>query len=136
MLSVVICDFLTIVIAQEGVSGGVEKTVKQATEAAPPQSIFSNLWLPMLLVLGVYLFLMILPARRDQKKMKELMDGLKKNDRVLTNSGIKGTVVNLQKDSPWVTLRICESTNAKMQVLRSAISRVLGDEKEELEAEK
>lgn len=93
------------------------------------------LMLPILMVLAVYMFLMIIPGRREQKKAKELMESLKKNDRVLTSAGIKGTIVNISKDTPWATIRIDEANNTKMQVLRSSISRVLtGDDKEEVES--
>ena len=121
--------------AQEG--DGPAEAVKQVQEAEKPTGLFSGmggLMLPIMLVLMVYLFLMILPNRKEKQRMKQLMENLKKNDRVLTNAGIKGTIVNIQKDSPWVTIRIDESTNAKMQILRSTIGRVLtGDDKEELE---
>jgi len=121
--------------AQEG--DGAAEAVNPAEEAAKPTGLFSGmggLMLPIMLVLMVYLFLMIFPNRKEKQRMKAMMDNLKKNDRVLTNAGIKGTIVNIQKDSPWVTIRIDESTNAKMQILRSTIGRVLtGEDKEDVE---
>ena len=133
ILNICVAFFL---LAQE--SGGVVKEVAEgAGEPEKPTGLFSGmggLMLPIMLVLMVYLFLMVFPNRKEQKRVNALMANMKKNDRVLTNSGIKGTIVNVQKDSPWVTLRIDESTNAKMQILRSSISRVISeDDKEELE---
>jgi preprotein translocase subunit YajC len=48
---------------------------------------------------------------------------------VVTVGGIIGVVVNTQKGSPEVTLRIDDNNNTRIHVLRSAISRVLADEK-------
>jgi preprotein translocase subunit YajC len=53
---------------------------------------------------------------------------LKKNDRVETVGGICGTVANIQKDSKYITLKIDETSNAKLKVLRSAILRVVVDD--------
>ena len=55
---------------------------------------------------------------------------IKKNDRVLTTSGIIGVVTNVNKESnpPEVTLRIDESTSAKLRVVLNSVAQVLGDE--------
>jgi preprotein translocase subunit YajC len=47
---------------------------------------------------------------------------------VVTIGGIFGVVVNVQKDSEEVTIRVDESRDTKLRVLRSAIARVLRDE--------
>jgi preprotein translocase subunit YajC len=48
------------------------------------------------------------------------MQTLSKSDRVQTIGGIIGTVVDIKDDE--VTLKIDESNNTKMKILRSAIS--------------
>jgi preprotein translocase subunit YajC len=56
---------------------------------------------------------------------------LKENDRVVTVGGIYGVVTNVQRDAERVTIRVDESTGAKLRVNMSAIARVLtGDEQE------
>ena len=40
----------------------------------------------------IFYFLVIRPQRQQQKKMKELLANLKKNDEVVTASGIHGSV--------------------------------------------
>jgi preprotein translocase YajC subunit len=87
-------------------------------------------WLPIAII-GVMLYLMILrPESRRRAEQTRMLQGLKQNDRVWTVGGIFGTVVNAPKDSESITLRIDEATNARIRVLRSAISRVEQDEKE------
>ena len=54
-----------------------------------------------------------------------MLNNLKKNDQVITAGGIYGTVVNAASGSEDITLRIDESSNTRMRVLRSAVSRVI-----------
>lgn len=102
--------------AAEGAGNGNE-------QGANPYGLF----LLIGVVFALYIFLMVLPQRRDQKRAQEMMDNLKKNDRVLFGGGILGTIVNVHSDG-YVTLKIDESSNAKMRVLRSGIVKVLTDE--------
>lgn len=84
-------------------------------------------FLPFLLIGVLFYFMMIVPQRREQKKMRLMIAELKKNDRVVTAGGIFGTVVNAQKESPYVTIKVDESSNTKLKVMRTSISRVLTD---------
>ena len=54
------------------------------------------------------------------------MEALKKGDKVVTSSGIWGTVTNLGKET--VTLQISDNTKIKMQ--REFIARLRSDEEE------
>ena len=76
------------------------------------------LFLPLILIMIIFYFLMIMPAQRRQKKVNEMLKSLKTGDKVITNSGIYGTVVGLEDDS--VQLRIAEQVKIKMA--RSAIA--------------
>ena len=76
------------------------------------------LFLPLILIMVIFYFLMILPAQRRQKKVNEMLGALKNGDKVITNGGIYGTIVGLEGDT--VQLRIAEQV--KMKVARSAIA--------------
>jgi preprotein translocase subunit YajC len=76
------------------------------------------LFLPLILIMGIFYFLMILPAQRRQKKVNEMLAALKNGDKVITNGGIYGTIVGLEGDT--VQLRIAEQV--KMKVARNAIA--------------
>ncbi|MEX2112069.1 MAG: preprotein translocase subunit YajC [Pirellulales bacterium] len=82
----------------------------------------------LLIVVALFYFLMIRPERRKQATHRALLDGLKKNDRVVTVGGIYGVVVNVQRDADEVTIKVDENTNTKLRVTYSAISRVLADQ--------
>jgi preprotein translocase subunit YajC len=81
---------------------------------------------PLLIIVLLFFFMIILPQRRERRVREEMMSRLKKNDRVITNAGIFGHVVNIKDNE--VTLRIDETSNARMTVLRSSIAQILSAE--------
>ena len=119
-------------ITSERVTSSEEETTTTTTAPADPdapdvpanrspfgggaqQFIFIGLMLVMM-----YLILFRGP-RKKQQQHKQMMQELKKNDKVQTIGGIIGTVVDIKDDE--ITLKIDESNNTKMKILRSAISR-------------
>ena len=48
-------------------------------------------FLPLVLIMVIFYFLLILPAQRRQKKTKQMLQALKNGDKVITNGGIYGT---------------------------------------------
>jgi preprotein translocase subunit YajC len=75
---------------------------------------------PYLVIFGIFYFLVFRPQKKKQDQMKALIASVKKNDQVVTNSGIHGTVVNV-KDTT-VVVRIDD--NARMEIDKEAISAV------------
>ncbi len=75
-------------------------------------------------------FILYLPQKRERTRQATMWASIKKNDRVLTTSGIIGVVTNVNKESnpPEVTLRIDELTSAKLRVVLNSVAQVLGDE--------
>ena len=101
-----------IVTLQAAVSG------QWALVVQSPQGGGIALFLPFILIMVIFYFLMILPAQRRQKKVKDMLNNLKNGDKVITNGGIYGTVVGLESEA--VQLRIAEQV--KIKVSRSAIA--------------
>jgi preprotein translocase subunit YajC len=100
--------------------------IAQGQAPANPTNPLGFLW-PMLVIGLLFYLLMIRPERRRRAEVATMQDALKKNDRIVTIGGIIGVVVNVQKDSGTVTVRVDENTNTRVQILRSSISRVLTD---------
>lgn len=75
---------------------------------------------PFLLIFVIFYFLLIRPQQQKQKQQQSLLDTVKKGDKVVTTSGIWGTITNLGKDT--VTLQVADNTKIKMQ--RENISRL------------
>jgi preprotein translocase subunit YajC len=72
----------------------------------------------------IYL-LLIRPQQQRQKKLDQLVKGLKKGDRVLTTGGIIGTVIGV--DDTRAVLRIAE--DVKVEFAKSAVVQVLEESK-------
>ena len=81
---------------------------------------------PFVLIFVVFYFLLILPQQKRQKKLRAMLDALKKGDKVVTASGIWGTVTNLGKET--VTLQIADNTKVKIQ--RDQIARLRTDDED------
>ena len=85
--------------------------------------------LPALAMIAVlFYFLMVRPERRKQAAHRNLLEALKKNDRVVTIGGIYGVVMNVDRTADEVTLKVDEATNTKIRVTYGSISRVLTGE--------
>lgn len=84
--------------------------------AAQPNVIASLM--PIIFIFGIFYFLLIRPQQKKQKDQQKMIGELKKNDEVVTNGGMHGTIVNV-KDATFV-LRIDD--NVKVEINKSAIA--------------
>jgi preprotein translocase subunit YajC len=84
-------------------------------------------YLPMVMIVAVAWLLLYRPEQERLKRQRQMLQGLKKNDRVVTTSGIYGTVANVDRDADRIALKVDESGNVKITVTLSSIARVLGD---------
>jgi preprotein translocase subunit YajC len=73
--------------------------------------------LPFVAIIGVIYFLMIRPQKMQQQKHAEMIQGLKKNDEVITQGGIHATIVNVKENT--FTLRVDD--NARIEIGKSFI---------------
>jgi preprotein translocase subunit YajC len=81
---------------------------------------------PILLIFGVFYFLLIMPQQRRQKKWQDMLGQLKTGDRVTTSGGLRGVIFAMKDDA--VTLRV-PPDNLKLEVSRASIVSVSTDEK-------
>ncbi len=78
-------------------------------------------FLPLILMLVVFYFLLIRPQQKRQKERLAMLDALKKGDKVITIGGLHGTIVDLNDDH--VVLRVNENT--KLTFDRNAVNTVV-----------
>jgi preprotein translocase subunit YajC len=94
--------------------------------ATPNSSLLS--FLPILLIFGIFYFLLFLPMQKQRKQQQKMLTSLQNGNTVVTSGGIVGTIVALDGDDTLV-LRV-KPDNIKIQVARSAVSSVVsGDVK-------
>jgi len=82
---------------------------------------------PFVLIFVLFYVMMILPQQRQKKKHQQMLDALKKGDRVVTTGGLVGAVTNIHND--LVTLQVAETV--KVKVLRGAVASLRGEDNEE-----
>jgi preprotein translocase subunit YajC len=78
---------------------------------------------PLLLIFGVFYFLLIRPQQQKQKQHKELLSKLKRGDRVVTAGGILGRITEVKDGADEVEVEI--AANTRIRVLRGSIAEVL-----------
>ena len=98
-----------------------------AQAADRPEAPVALQYLPLIAIAAAAYLLLFRPERERMKKQQDLLAAIKKNDRVVTSSGIYGTVANVDREADRVTLKIDESSNAKLTVTLSSLARVLRD---------
>ena len=76
--------------------------------------------IPLMLMFGIMYFLVILPQQRQRKKVQEMLGAIKNGDKVITTSGIYGTINGMDGDT--IILKIAD--NVKIRVARAAIAQV------------
>ena len=78
--------------------------------------------MPLILIFVVFYFVMWAPVRKKQKALEQLIESLKKGDKVVTNGGLYGEVV--KAEGATVILKLAE--NVKVKVAKRAIAGLEG----------
>jgi len=93
---------------------------------------------PLIIIFILFYFFMIRgPMKRQEQERQSLLSALKKNDKVVTSGGIIGIVASIKEKEDEVTLKVDESSNVRLRVLKSSIVKIVGGEeaaKEQKEA--
>ena len=84
----------------------------------------------MLLIFGIFYFLLIRPQSKERQKHEEMLSGIRKGDEIVTNGGIIGKVVHVDENR----LTVKTGDNTRLTVDRGRVATVLdarGEPKEE-----
>lgn len=81
--------------------------------------------LPVLLIFGVMYFMLVRPQIREKQEHDKLVASLSKDDKVVTASGLHGSVVSVADDT--VVLEVAEKT--RIVVDKTSIARRKGEPK-------
>ena len=83
-------------------------------------------FLPILLIFGIFYFLLFMPMQRQRKQQQKMIASLQNGQVVQTSGGIVGTIIAIESDDTLV-LRV-KPDNVKLQVARSAVSALVSGE--------
>lgn len=94
-------------------------TNTEGTAAGGVMSILTMI-LPLALMVLIFYFLIIRPEKKRTKETEAMLNNLQVADEVITNGGIIGRVLSVQKDTVLIETG---SDRTKIRVVRSAIAK-------------
>lgn len=74
-------------------------------------------------IIAIFYFMILRPQQKKQKQMQQLIESLKKGDKVVMSGGLHGTVAGI--DEKTVLVQVAE--NVKMKFEKAAVTTVLRD---------
>jgi preprotein translocase subunit YajC len=90
-------------------------------------------FLPLLLMGGVFYFLLIRPQQRRARAQQALLRSVEVGDEIVTTAGVFGTIVAIDDESDVITLEIAPGTRIRM--VRAGVGRIVGDEPDAIESD-
>lgn len=78
--------------------------------------------LPFLLIILVFYFLILRPQQKRQKERQQMLESVKKGDKIVTTGGIHGTVEGI--DGAELLVKIAD--NVKVKLDKSAVGNIIG----------
>jgi preprotein translocase subunit YajC len=83
-------------------------------------------FLPIIVIIGVFYFLLIRPQQKRQKQLQETISNLKIGDRVVTNGGIVGVITAVRDTSFYIR----SADKSILEIARSAVAGIEEEGKE------
>ena len=81
-------------------------------------------FLPFILIMVILYFFMLRPQAQKQKEKEQMINDLKKGDKVVTMGGIIGTVSGFKEKGKIITLKV--DSNTTLTLTKSAIAGLAG----------
>ena len=83
-------------------------------------------FLPLILIAVLFYLLLIRPMKKQEAERQAMASNVKKNDDVLTGSGIYGTVVDVSETDDKITVKVAD--NVRLKMTKASIVRNLTNE--------
>jgi preprotein translocase subunit YajC len=99
-----------LLIAVIALAGGCYTTATDGEEASTIDMLYPIIFL--VVIFGLFYFVMVRPQRRRQKEHQAMMQELQKGDRVITAGGIYGTIESVSEDS--IVLKVESGTSIRI----------------------
>jgi len=112
--------FTDIAYAMAGPGGGAEAGPQHGGAA-----VLSS-FIPLILIFIIFYFLLIRPQSKKAKEHKQMLENLKKGDKVMTSGGILGVIEDI--DGDIVTLKIGVKDDVRIRINRNYIAALRGKE--------
>lgn len=96
-------------------------SMEEAPETHQPGAFTS--FIPLLVMLAIFYFLLIRPQEKKRKAQESLVSGVKNGERIITNTGMYGRVTKINENDNTVNLEI--ANNVEIKIMKSAIATIL-----------
>ncbi|HAA78197.1 TPA: preprotein translocase subunit YajC [Candidatus Latescibacteria bacterium] len=80
--------------------------------------------LPFILMFVIMYFLLIRPQYKKQKEQQNMIEALKKGDKIVTSGGMHGQIVGVKEKEGIIVVQVAK--DVKVEVSRGSVSRVVG----------
>lgn len=92
--------------------------------AQPPAQGLGAMLFPAVVIIAIFYFLIIRPQKKRDDEHKKFLEGLKKGDEVVTQSGIFGRIAGFSPSQ--ITLEVAQ--NVKIKVAKTAVAGLAAPE--------
>ena len=82
-------------------------------------------WPLIAMMAGIWIFIFIIPMRKEKKKKAAMMEQMKKGDRLLFTSGLVGKLVENKNET-----FIIDSHGSRFEILSNTLVKVLDQKKD------
>ncbi len=82
-------------------------------------------FMPLIILIVIFYFLLIRPQQKRAKQHREMLNNLKKGDRVITSGGMYGNITSI--DDTTVTLEVADKV--KIKLTKGNVAALAGGEK-------
>ena len=78
--------------------------------------------MPLILIFGIFYFILIRPQQKKVKKHQNMLGSLTKGDQVVTEGGIHGTVAGINDNTVVIKIAKIKDEDVKIEVSRARIA--------------
>jgi len=97
-------------------------------ETEPAQAPGWAMWAPFI-VMGLMLVMYFRTTSKQRAELQKALAAMKKGDKVVTSGGILGVIVAVKENEDEVTLKVDETSNTRIRVLKSSVVKIIsGDQ--------
>jgi len=109
------------------VSDAFAQATETAAAAAPQSEMSFSSFVPLIVIFAIFYVLLVRPQTKKMKAHQEMVNNLKKGDKVVTNGGIVGTVKSVLETEGQVEVEIAD--NVSVKILKQYVSELVQDKK-------
>jgi preprotein translocase subunit YajC len=91
---------------------------------AQPEGSPLGAFVPIILITGIFYFLLIRPQQKKQKKLEAMIKAIEKGDNVVTTGGLHGKVIGVTDDVLTLDIGGVKGERLKVKVARARIEQV------------